>query len=1069
MRHLEVVTLFIVSVLVNMGFSATRLINFGCRSVSIKPDLAKEIDNLGISFKNRKTHRGRRGGLKVNSNPKPNRLVFHETECIESDGLFHIPVQISARYGNHARVVSRASHGVNSTNLVKPDIHFEPSPSSTIVLLNARSIKANTDSIFECIDCTKPEIIAITETWLKPDDDFFLKSITPTGFSSLRVDRTTSKGGGVGIICKSELKPKLKPSENYASFEHLWANVCCNNVTIRLVVLYRSPSQSFNDFMLDFTSLLEQLDSTESSFIIMGDFNVHVDCLSDTHAQRFAELLDSFALKQHVSMPTHVLGHTLDLIITRACDDAILGNPATCDLISDHFAIRCTLSIAKPSNPPITKVFRNLKDIDMDALRSDLMNSDLICKPHSDIEKLVDQYNCSLSKILNIHAPERTKTCQSSNRHKWYTPNIHKSRQIKRQLQRKWKKSRSEHDLHALISHRDALKALISDAKLKYYCGEFEKVRGDQSALYKKANKILHREKSNPMPHEPGPQKLCEDFNDFFFSKIERIREKFGDSEKCYEYDGNEITSKLTKFEEIDCSVVSKLIQKSNSKHSSLDPIPTTLVKACADILVPTITTIINKSLLCAHVPYAFKEAIVTPLLKKATLPTIPKNYRPVSNLSYLSKLLEDAALMQLNEHFIRNNLKESYQSAYRPLHSTETALIKVFNDVLSELDSQNVMCLVLLDLSAAFDTVDHEIILQRLNLSQGLDDDILSWIKSYLSDRTQRVSIKGHYSQPRHLLCGMPQGSKFGPRFYNKYTEPLGKLLIPLLYYHFYADDTQLLKSLNPRSATDIASGIQCLENAIKLVSDWMYQNKLQLNCDKTEFLIFGSKPNITKANIHSIKVCEDTIKTVKQARNLGVIMDDNLSMIPHINQVVKACRFHLRSIWQIRKYLSEDIAKIIVHSLVISKLDYCNSTLINLPDKAIRRLQLVMNEAARLVTLTPRRNHITPALKRLHWLPVKARIHYKVLVTTFKAINGLAPGYLSDMIQQYIPTKTLRSSDQSLLREPPYRQQYGSRAFKNAAPRLWNALPLCLRTAKNIDCFKKDLKTHLFNTFYN
>jgi hypothetical protein len=297
-----------------------------------------------------------------------------------------------------------------------------------------------------------------------------------------------------------------------------------------------------------------------------------------------------------------------------------------------------------------------------------------------------------------------------------------------------------------------------------------------------------------------------------------------------------------------------------------------------------------------------------------------------------------------------------------------------VFNDILIELDNRNIMCLVLLDLSAAFDTVDHRILLQRLESSQNIRNGALDWISSYLSDRSQRVEIQGTSSEPAALSCGMPQGSKIDPRFYSQYTAPIGRLLTLLLvFYHLYADDTQVMKSANPRSHDSVSHTVKAFENALVKVAEWMTQNMLKLNCDKTEFIIFGSKYNLNKCDTESIDVCDETVLRAKCVRNLGVIMDEELSMLPHISTVVKTCRFHLRALWKIRHFLCEDTAKEMVHAVILSKLDYCNGVLINLPESTTRKLQLIMNEVARLISLTPRREHIEPVLFRLHWLPVK------------------------------------------------------------------------------------------------
>ncbi len=217
------------------------------------------------------------------------------------------------------------------------------------------------------------------------------------------------------------------------------------------------------------------------------------------------------------------------------------------------------------------------------------------------------------------------------------------------------------------------------------------------------------------------------------------------------------------------------------------------------------------------------------------------------------------------------------------------------------------------------------------------------------------------------------------------------------------------------------------------------------------------------------SLKICDQDICATKSVRNLGVVYDSELLMEKHISQVSSSVNMHLRNIGRIRKYLTEEATKTLVHSLVISRLDYGNSLLYGLPKTQIGRLQKIQNKAARLITRSPRSDHITPVLMQLHWLPVEQRIFFKIALQTYKAVNGLAPRYLCDLVTKYKPARSLRSGNRNLLDEPQGRlSAYGNRSFMVSAPKVWNSLPLEIREADSVTGFKSKLKTYLFRKVY-
>ena len=387
-------------------------------------------------------------------------------------------------------------------------------------------------------------------------------------------------------------------------------------------------------------------------------------------------------------------------------------------------------------------------------------------------------------------------------------------------------------------------------------------------------------------------------------------------------------------------------------------------------------------------------------------------------------------------------------------------------------MDKQEVILLVLLDLSSAFDTIDHKLMLDTLEFDFGVTGKALLWLRSFLSDRKQRVHIKKEFSKDYNVNHGVPQGSCLGPVLFLLYISQLFDVVSRHLpSAHGYADDTQLYMSFRPESSIAQNQAMLALEECITDMHSWLLTHKLMFKDSKTEFLIIGTRQQLSKIQIDSVKVGGVDIKPVEKVRNLGSWFDNHMSMNIHVGKVCSKAFRGLYNIRQIRKFLSMDSTKTLIHAFVTSHLDYCNSLLAGIPQYQLQKLQKVLNAAARLIYQSPRHSHITPILISLHWLPVKFRVDFKIALLVYKALNGSAPSYISALLSPKSASKyDLRSDDQDLLQVPATKlKTVGDRAFTSAAPRIWNTLPLEIRQSENISIFKKQLKTFLFKNAFN
>ncbi|XP_071504088.1 uncharacterized protein [Diadema antillarum] len=828
-------------------------------------------------------------------------------------------------------------------------------PTTSFCLINARSLRNKSSEFLDFVVDNKFDVVSVCETWLSTDDDAVIAELSPRGYTFKHIPRIGKRGGGVGFLYRSHLNVKVHTQvNNFTSFEMMQMDVIENSKSMHLVVIYRPPRSSvpFTCFLEEFSNLLDDCLFKQSSLVIAGDFNIHVDT-SAPDARELNDVLDSYGLQQHIQQPTHIRGHTLDLLISRKETDIIvLSDVNVIDGISDHSAITCHLHVRSQKSSRQTVVSRNIQSVKASCFMEDLDKASLTNKcmlTNTDIA--VNNYNSILEETLTKreYNSERIKDCS-----------------------------------------------------------------GDSKRLFKIASDLLNRKQKSPLPTHTSALDLASRFNKFFTNKVDAIRASLPDVRRPS--GARQTATVMDTLTATNEDEVRRILSGSPAKSCKLDPIPTSLLKKCFSAIVPAMTNIINTSLATGVVPADLKRAIVRPTLKKPGMDTESlQSFRPISNLSYLSKVLERVAFSQLSEYLYDNMLLDSHQSAYRPNHSVETLLTNLADDVLQQMDRGNVTALILLDMSSAFDTVDHDILLDQL-FSLGVSGTALRWFTSYLTNRHQSVIIGDALSQESSLIYGVPQGSVGGPLLFSLYLQPIGSIIKSHgIGYHCYADDIQLYVSFPPTS-TSMSLAVRRLEACIKDIHEWMCASGLKLNQQKTEVIVLGSKQMLGKVDMKDlgIHVGDNVVYPSPQTRNLGVIFDVNMSFNAHVSHISRSIRYQLRNLSFIRSYLTRSATEQLVHALISSRLDFCNSLLLGLSQRQLSKLQRLQNSAARLVTLTKKSCHITPVLQSLHWLQVEKRIIFKVLLLVYHTVHGSSPLYLQNSIHLYQPPRRLRSAGQ-------------------------------------------------------
>ena len=404
--------------------------------------------------------------------------------------------------------------------------------------------------------------------------------------------------------------------------------------------------------------------------------------------------------------------------------------------------------------------------------------------------------------------------------------------------------------------------------------------------------------------------------------------------------------------------------------------------------------------------------------------------------LNVLSKVCEKLALKQFSNFLNRTGRLANHQSGNKKHHSTETLNIMISDFLLNAMDNKKLTALVLLDLSKAFDSIDHIILLRKLRRI-GVSDQALRWFRSYLSDRKQFVRIGSATSETLPITHGVPQGAILSPLLFCIYINDLPS--VPqALNLESFVDDSKVFMSFH---IDDITNAKKKIEEDLHLVATWCFQNSLLINPEKTKFLLIGTRQLLGKVpDVITLSFLGEEIIPVSSAKDLGMSLDNNLTYDHHIRNLVSSSMSKLCQINRVRHNFDSNTLRAIVAALVMSKLYYCSTVWSNTSTTNINKLQAVQNFAVRIITNTRKYDHITPVLSSIGWLPVKKHLEYRDSLMTYKCMKGLAPPYLCNLFLTRSDVHDVNTRNKDMLHVPQYKTASGQRSFRYRAVKIWN-----------------------------
>ena len=988
-------------------------------------------------------------------------LFFSLRHTVEPSQLLLDTLRLNGLLRRRRRRRPRLSDSLRFLFREKP----HPSPSPLTIhcrLLNIQSIHSKETVVFDLLSSGDCDVFGLSETWLRPGyvDDSSRALATPSGFTFFDEPRTDRRGGGVGLFCRTSSNPsRCNFLASYSSFEHLSVGVCGD---VLWFLLYRPPSSDIGLFLDQFSDALSILSCRFNNLVVFGDFNLPKSC---ARLKELISIADAFGLRQLSSRPTHKLGGALDLVFSNL-HSSLNSIDDSFSQLSDHFIVNFAISAPPaPSTSSLTSCFvRKLREVDREALAGDV--SRFSFPSLGGVDVMLASFYEHLASCLDAHAPLVRVRTRHRLRPSWYTPALREAKRLRRSSERCLRAGRARGgDVSHLILH-------LRRATARYFSLLSKEREASSVSLVRSSRDLFSLVKNLSVPPPVSSSTItASELSSFFIAKVSRIRCSIPSTTSPLQDSFSALD--LAAFSVPSMAAIASLIASSKKTSSPNDVFPPNLASACSDSLAKFLHRIFSVSVESGTFPALFKIGVVRPILKKPSLdPNCLDSYRPITILPFFSKILEKIVSSQISSHLLAAGVDHPLQSGFKAGCSSETALLRVSHDLRMAADAGKVSLLVLLDLSAAFDTVDHSTLLGRLRDLVGLSGSALAWCGSYLSDRTQSVYFNGDISQSSSVSCGVPQGSILGPLFFRIYTLPLAILLESLGFcFHFYADDTQIYLSFPPSLSVNAAESI---EAGYDVISDWLSANYLKLNDNKTEIMAVGSSVGVSrlKTAVPSLTLGSSTVGFSQAVRNLGVLFDEQLRFDQHAAAIRRRSSAVLGCLSRIRNHFSSANFEILIHAFISSHLDFSNSLLLGAPRYVVDALQRVQNYAARVLNRSRKFSHVTPLLHSLHWLPVSARINFKALTLVYKSVHNLAPSYLSSLFSCYVPARPLRSGGDSsafrLIVRRTRTSTFGDRAFGVAAALLWNKLPPEIRMSPNLSSFKKKLKTHLFLEFY-
>lgn len=915
----------------------------------------------------------------------------------------------------------------------------------------------------------KPKIAFLSETHVCADVD--LCELDIEGYRIVQCVTNNPRTGGVMALVRGDVKFKIKCIqcvENYVwllSLEHF-----VSNIKYLFTVLYHPPQKENVKFVNFMENYFNEISVFDGLNVILGDFNYDLSKYS-FYGEKI--ILSAFCngLSQVVNSPTRITNTSktlIDYIITN--NKNIPFKVHLTPKISDHCIISVLLERVNKEESSISIKIRNNKNYDVNYLQNHLFSIEWN-NSVNDVNILAQSFVSSIENILNIMCPIKNYFYKNKYENKkWITAEILSRMNYRDILYVRAIHLEDENVWNEYKLVRNNVVNMIRLEKDNYFKQMIDNNKNNSRIMWKNL-KMLLPEKNHPVPSEVNfngqiiSDDLCiaNSFNKYFISSICDIVSTI----HKFPLNGvpvvlSFVNNEFSVFQKVTMSEMKKVIKDLKTVSGGKSGINKKVLSDVCDLCGNRLLDILNVSLSSGVFPEYWKKSVVVPVPK---VPNTKEShqFRPINTVEIYEKVLELLVKKQLLNHCNINNILVPNQSGFRLNHSCETVIINICDTFVKCIDKGSFILAVFLDLKRAFETVNRNILLNKL-YNYGLRNTVFNWFKSYLSNRSQTVKFKDVTSDSLNVDYGVPQGTVLGPLLFLMYVNDIVNS-VKYCQMELFADDTMIYIS-----GTDLKQMEVKLNSDLNTLFIWLCNNNLCINTEKTKYCLFGKKQKLNSVDTRNLNIEINNVKIVHvdQIKYLGVIFDSSLTFQPHAEYIMRKFSKKINFISRAGKNLSVHTKLLLYNSIAAPHLEFCSTILYNLPHFLINKFQIIQNKALRTILNCNIYTPIATMLNVLCIMSVRQKIIFNVYLFIFKIKNKMLPTYLCNKIQIFKELhsyETRNCFDFIITDRCNSSQMLNSILYKGLLD--FNKLPCDIKNCDNIQTFKHLLRIHVLSVY--